>query len=91
MGSLISLPGTLLSRGPAGEASKAGDDGGLKTADEKGLTSSPTWETIRKVDKDAHRSYADVCRAGVRQGKMSKLRLRHFAKQSREAPKDRTV
>ena len=90
MGSLISLP-NLLSRGPAGEASKAGDDGGLKGRDGKGLTNSPTWETIRKVDKDAHRSYADVCRAGVRQGKMSQLRLRHFAKQSREAPKDRTV
>ena len=91
MGSLISLPATLFSRGPAGEASKAGDDGGLKGRDEKGLTRSPTWETIRKVDKDDARSYADVCRAGVEKGKMSKLRLRHFARQSRKAPKDRTV
>ena len=90
MGSLISIP-NLLFRGPAGEATPAGDDGGLKGRDKKGLTNSPTWETIRKVDNDEHRSYADVCRAGVEQGKMSKLRLRHFAKQSRKAPKDRTV
>jgi hypothetical protein len=90
MGSLISIP-NLLFRGPAVEANKAGD-GGLKGRDKKGITRSPTWETIRKVDNDdAHRSYADVCRAGVEQGKMSKLRLRHFAKQSRKAPKDRTV
>ena len=84
MGSLITLPGTFLSRGPAGEASKAGD-GGLKGTDEKGITNSPTWETIRKVDG---RSYADVCRTGVEKGTMSKLRLSHFRKQSRKTHED---
>ena len=85
MGSLISIPNLLSSRGPAGEASKAGDDGGLKTADGKGLTNSPTWTTIRQVDG---RSYADVCRTGVEKGTMSKLRLSHFTKQSRKTHED---
>ena len=83
MGSLISLPGTLFSRGPAGEATAAGDD------DDKS-----TWATVEKVvshDKTDDRSYADVCRAGFEQGSLSQLRRRHFAKQPQKAPKDRQV
>ena len=87
MGSLISLPGTLFSRGPAGEATAAGDD-------EEKERDSPTWETVEKVvnhDKTDDRSYADVCRAGFEQGSLSKLRRRHFAKQPQKTPKDRQV
>jgi len=92
--------GTYLSRGPAGEAtctSKAGDDGGLKGA-EKSV--SPTWETVggdlrvramSPTNERNGRSYADVCRTGVEQGKMSQLRLRHFTKQPRETPKNKKV
>ena len=89
MGSLISLPGTLFSRGPAGEATAAGDD------DDK--SDSPTWSTVEKVvsrvdhDKTDDRSYADVCRAGFEQGSLSQLRRRHFAKQPQKAPNDRQV
>ena len=95
MGTLISIPGTLFSRwaeptcpsyagarGPAGEATAAGDD------------HSPTWATVEKVvshDKTDDRSYADVCRAGFEQGSLSQLRRRHFAKQPQKAPKDRQV
>ena len=88
--------GTYLSRGPAGEAtctSKAGDDGAEKSV-------SPTWETVggdlrvramSPTNERNGRSYADVCRTGVEQGKMSQLRLRHFTKQPRETPKNKKV
>ena len=96
--------GTYLSRGPAGEAtctSKAGDDGGLKGAEKSEQRSlSPNWETVggdlrvramSPTNERNGRSYADVCRTGVEQGKMSQLRLRHFTKQPRETPKNKKV
>ena len=86
MGTFFSME-TFLSRGPAGEATAAGDD-------EKERDISPTWETVQKVvnhGKTDDRSYADVCRAGFEQGSLSQLRRRHFAKQSQKTPKDRQV
>ena len=85
MGSLISIPNFLF-RGPAGEATGAGDD--------EDKSDSPTWATVEKVvnhDKTDDRSYADVCRAGFEQGSLSQLRRRHFAKQSQKAPKEQQV
>ena len=84
MGSLISIPNFLF-RGPAGEATAAGDD---EESD------GPTWETVEKVvnhDKTDDRSYADVCRAGFEQGSLSQLRRRHFAKQSQKTPTKQQV
>ena len=84
MGTFFSME-TFLSRGPAGEATAAGDDD---------KSDSPTWSTVEKVvnhDKTDDRSYADVCRAGFEQGSLSQLRRRHFAKQSKKTPKEQQV
>ena len=104
MGTFFSME-TFLSRGPAGEATAAGDDEEKErdiSPDRAPLESgrrglrphSPTWETVQKVvnhGKTDDRSYADVCRAGFEQGSLSKLRRRHFAKQSKKTPKEQQV
>ena len=101
MGTFFSME-TFLSRGPAGEATAAGDDDKSDSPDRAPLESgrrglrphSPTWETVKKVvnhDKTDDRSYADVCRAGFEQGSLSQLRRRHFAKQSQKTSTKRQV
>ena len=75
MGSLISIPGTLFSRGPAGEASKAGDDGELKTSWTK-VGKSPTRKRTTKT-------YADVVKSS-----MSKLPGSRAESKSRKTHED---
>ena len=82
------------------EKSVSPDRAPLESGRREQRSLSPNWETVggdlrvramSPTNERNGRSYADVCRTGVEQGKMSQLRLRHFTKQPRETPKNKKV